>query len=109
MAELAHFDLSALRRNGSVRKSDYDLTVLREGPYSVMVDRVPLIEYFVFFDHPVKSEQIKVKVYKTREGRWYDRKYSEEAELNTPEFGAPAINNDVKQAIDEYESKHEPA
>jgi hypothetical protein len=105
--ELAQFNLSALRRNGSVKKSDYDLTVLRERLYSVLVERIPLIEYFVFFDHPVKSEQIKVKVYKTKEGKWYDKKLSEEAELNTPEFGAPTINNEVKDAIDNYESKHE--
>lgn len=106
--ELAQFNLSALRRNGSVRKSDYDLTVLRERLYSVLVERIPLIEYFVFFDHPVKSEQIKVKVYKTKEGKWYDKKLSEEAELNTPEFGAPTINNEIKDAIDNYESKHQP-
>jgi hypothetical protein len=107
MGELAHFELSAFRRNGLVKKDDFDLTILREGQFSVTVDRLPLVEYFVFFDHPVKAEQIKVKVYKTKEGKWYDRWYSEEAELNSPEFGAPAINNEIKKAIDKYESIHE--
>ena len=106
MAELAQFSLSALRRNGLVRKSDYDLSVLRETLYSVLVERIPLIEYFVLFDHPVKSEQIKVKVYKTKDGKWYDKKLSEEAELNTPEFGAPTLNDEVKDAIDKFESVH---
>jgi len=104
MGELAQFDLAAMHRNGIVRKSDYDLTILREGLFTVSVDRLPLVEYYVFFDHPVKSEQIKVKVYKTQDGKWYDRRYSEEAELTTPEFGAPLINNEIKHAIDSYES-----
>lgn len=107
MGELAQFDLTALRRNGKVRKSDYDLSLLREGGYNVMVERLPLIEYYVFFDHPVKSEQIKVKVYKTKDGKWYDKWLSEDAELHTPEFGAPSLNNEVKNAIDMYESAHE--
>ncbi len=104
MGELAQFNLEALHRNGMVRKADYDLTILREGLFSVSVDRLPLVEYFVFFDHPVKSEQIKVKVYKTPDGKWYDNRYSEEAELNSPEFGAPAINKEIKDAIDMYEA-----
>ncbi len=106
MGDATHFDLSALRRDGQVRKGDFDLTILREGLFTVNVDRVPLVEYYVFFDHPVKSEQIKVKVYKARDGRWYDKYYSEEAELYSPEFGAPSIANEVKRAIDLYESTH---
>lgn len=104
MGELVQFNLAALRRNAMVRKGDYDLTILREGLFSITVDRLPLVEYFVFFDHPVKAEQIKVKVYKTQDGKWYDNKYSEEAELNSPEFGAPAINKEIKDAIDNYEA-----
>lgn len=104
MGELAQFNLAALRRNAMVRKADYDLTILREGLFTVTVDRLPLVEYFVFFDHPVKAEQIKVKVYKTQDGKWYDKRYSEEAELNSPEFGAPAINKEIKEAIDNYET-----
>jgi hypothetical protein len=106
MGEQVQFNVSALNRSGSVRKSDYTLTVLKEGTYSVTVDTVPLVEYFVFFDNAVKSEQIKLKLYKTQDGKWYDKLHSEEAELNSPEFGAPVLNSEVKHAIDSYEANH---
>jgi len=73
----------------------------------VSVERLPLVEYFVLFDHPDKAEQIKLKIYKTLDGKWYDRNYSEEAEVYSPEFGVPEINDGVKEAIDVYESRRE--
>jgi hypothetical protein len=100
-------DVTHLQRKGHVVKTDFDLTLLKEGAYSVSVERVPLTEYFVFFDHPVKANQIKVKLYKTEDGRWYDKHYSEEAELNTPEFGIPQINPEIKKAIDIFENHRE--
>lgn len=94
-----------INRAGQVKKSTYNLTILRESLFSVSVDKLPLIEYFVFFDHPSKSEQIKAKVYKTAsDGKWYDKYYSEEAELNSPEFGIPELNAEIKKAIDVFES-----
>ncbi len=90
---------------GQVKKSGYSLILLRTTLFSVSIDRLSLIEYFIFFDNPLKSEQIKVKVYKTiSDGKWYDKHYSEEAELNTPEFGIENINVEIKKAIDAYES-----
>lgn len=100
-------DIATLHKTGQVRKSSYHLSILREGLFSVTVERLPLIEYFVFFDNPVKAQQMKVKVYKTLDGRWYDKNYSEEAEVYSPEFGLPEINREIKNAIDVYESKHE--
>ncbi len=96
---------SLINRSGQVVKSVYNLTILREALFSVSVENLPLIEYFVFFDHPSKSEQIKAKVYKTvADGKWYDKYYSEEAELNSPEFGIPELNTEIKKMIDVFES-----
>jgi hypothetical protein len=92
-------------RVGQVKKSTYNLTILRETFFSVAVEKLPLTEYFVFFDHPSKSEQIKAKLYKTiSDNKWYDKHYSEEAELNSPEFGIPELNSEIKKAIDVFES-----
>jgi|SRR5580765_5601702 len=100
-----HFPL--LNRVGKVRKSPYSLVILREGLYSVSVDKLPLVEYYVFFDSPLKSEQLKLKFYKTvSDGKWYDKSYSEEAELNSPEFGIPEMNNELKVLLDAYELQH---
>jgi hypothetical protein len=49
-----HFPL--LNRVAKVRKSPYSLVILREGLYSVSVDKLPLVEYYVFFDSPLKGE-----------------------------------------------------
>jgi hypothetical protein len=106
MDEIFQIDVSALHKSGQVKKAPYNLTILREGQFSVSVERLPLTEYFVFFDDPIKAEQIKVKVYKTLDGAWYDKNYSEEAEVYSPEFGLPQINSEIKKAIDAYESKH---
>jgi hypothetical protein len=101
-----HFPL--LNKTGKIRKSPYSLVILREGLYSVSVDKLPLIEYYVFFDSPVKSEQLKLKFYKTTtDGKWYDKSYSEEAELNSPEFGIPEMNTGLKAVLDAYEAQHE--
>ena len=32
--------------------------------------------------------------------------YSEEAELNSPEFGIPEMNTELKTVLDAYEAKH---
>lgn len=99
-----HFPL--LNRTAKIKKSPYSLVILREGLYSVSVDRLPLVEYFVFFDSPLKSEQMKLKFYKTQsDGKWYDKMYSEEAELHSPEFGIPEMNAGLKAAIDAHESE----
>ena len=96
-----------LNRNAKIRKSPYSLVILREGLYSVSVDKLPLIEYYVFFDSPVKSEQLKLKFYKTvSDGKWYDKSYSEEAELHSPEFGIPEMNKELKFVLDTYETQH---
>src|ERR1700712_2597332 len=90
-----------VNRTAEVKKSVYSLVILREGFYSVSVDRIPLIEYYVFFDSAVKSEQLKLKFYKAvSDGKWYDKKYSEEAELHSPEFGIAEMNDGLKAALD---------
>jgi len=94
-----------VNRTATIRKSPYSLVILREGLYSVSVDKLPLVEYFVFFNSPLKSEQMKLKFYKTKsDGKWYDKSISEEAELNSPEFGIPGMNEELKASIDAYES-----
>lgn len=99
-----HFPI--VNRVAKVRKSPYSLVILREGLYSVSVDKLPLVEYYVFFDSPIKGEQMKLKFYKTvSDGKWYDKNYSEEAELNSPEFGIPEINNEIKAVLDAQEAK----
>jgi hypothetical protein len=99
-----HFPI--VNRVAKVRKSPYSLVILREGLYSVSVDKLPLVEYYVFFDSPIKGEQMKLKFYKTvSDGKWYDKNYSEEAELNSPEFGIPEINNEIKTVLDAQEAK----
>lgn len=98
-------NLSLLNRTGQVRKSSFDLTILREMLATVSIENLPLIEYYVLFDHSSKPDQIKAKVYKTAiDKKWYDKNYSEEAELKSPEFGIPEINKEIKKAIDIYES-----
>src|SRR5450631_3149250 len=100
-----HFPL--LNRTANIRKSPYSLVILREGLYSVSVDKLPLIEYYVFFDNAVKGEQIKLKFYRTlSDGKWYDKSYSEEAELNSPDFGIPEMNAGLKAVLDVYEMEH---
>jgi len=99
-----HFPL--VNRVAQIRKSPYSLVILREGLYSVSVDKLPLIEYFVFFDSPVKGEQMKFKFYKTlSDGKWYDKAYSEEAELHSPEFGIPEMNNELKAVLEAHDAK----
>jgi hypothetical protein len=107
MDEMFQINVAGLHKTGQVRKSLYHLSILREGLFSVSVERLPLIEYFVFFDNSIKAEQMKVKVYKTVDGLWYDKNYSEEAEVYSPEFGLPEINNEIKNAIDAHESKRQ--
>lgn len=107
MEQKFQIHLPLINRNFQVRKSSFDLIILREALFSVTIDNLPLIEYFVFFDHSLKNEQIKAKVYKTvADRKWYDKNYSEEAALNSPEFCIPEINSEIKKAIDVYESMH---
>jgi len=99
-----HFPI--VNKVAKIRKSPYSLVILREGLYSVSVDKLPLIEYYVFFDSPIKGEQMKLKFYKTiSDGKWYDKSYSEEAELHSPEFGIPEINKEIKAVLDAHESQ----
>jgi len=107
MHESLHIHFPLLNRDAIVRKSSFSHVVLREGQYSVSVDRIPLTEYFVFFDSPVKAEQIKLKLYKDQVGKWFDKAYSEEAELHSPEFGIPQLIAGVKPVIDAYEAQHQ--
>jgi hypothetical protein len=96
-----------VNRVAQIKKSPYSLVILREGLYSISVDKLPLVEYFVFFDSPVKGEQMKFKFYKTvSDGKWYDKSYSEEAELHSPEFGIPEMNKGLKAVLDTYEAEH---
>ena len=107
MHEEFQLNFPLVNRAAKIRKSPYSLVILREGLYSVSVDRLPLVEYYIFFDSPVKSEQMKLKFYKTvADGKWYDQSYSEEAELHSPEFGIPEMNKDLKAVIDAYEVQH---
>jgi hypothetical protein len=94
-----------LNRTAKIKKSPYSLVILNEGLYSVSVDKLPLVEYFVFFDAPAKGDQMKLKFYKTLEGKWYDKAFSEEAELNSPEFGIPELNKELKSALDAFEAE----
>ena len=99
-----HFPI--VNRVAKVRKSPYSLVILREGLYTVSVDKLPLVEYYIFFDSPVKGEQLKLKFYKTAsDGKWYDKFYSEEAELNSPEFGIPEMNRELKSVLDTYDAQ----
>jgi hypothetical protein len=93
-----HFPL--INRDAKVKASSYSLVILREDSYSVSVDKLPLVEYYVFFDSPAKGDQMKFKFYKTAEGKWYDKSYSEEAELHSPEFGIPGMNAELKAVLD---------
>lgn len=98
-------NMALLNNQAFVKKSPYFLTVIREGLFSVSVDQIPLVEYFVVINGIKKEDKITIKLYKNvQDGKWYDQSYSEEAELNSPEFGIPAINPQVKRAIDEYEA-----
>ena len=50
---------------------------------------------------------MKFKFYKTlSDGKWYDKVYSEEAELHSPEFGIPEMNNELKAVLDVHEAEH---
>jgi len=50
---------------------------------------------------------MKFKFYKTTsDAKWYDKAYSEEAELNSPEFGMPEMNKELKAVIDNFETQH---
>src|SRR5664279_3445382 len=98
-----HFPL--VNRDAKVKRTSYSLVILREDSYSVSVDKLPLVEYYVFFDSPLKGDQMKFKFYKTMEGKWYDKSYSEEAELHSPEFGIPGMNAELKALLDIHETQ----
>jgi hypothetical protein len=104
MEEIFEIYLPIINRKASVKKAPFYLTIVRDNMSSVTVDRLPLVEYFVFFDHTKKAEQIKAKVFKTEDGKWYDSSYSEDTDSYAPEFGIPEINVEIKKAIDAYEA-----
>jgi len=102
-----HFELelALLNKKAEVTKSAFALTIIRENMFSVSVDRLPLVEYFVLINSQDKKDRIITKVYKTTsDGKWYDKNYSEEAESNSPEFGIPEIIHEIKKAINSRES-----
>lgn len=106
MEQIFDINLDILHKKASVKKSPFSLTIIREGMFTVSVDNLPLVEYFILIDNQDKKQQIKTKVYKTvADGKWYDKNYSEEAESNSPEFGIPEVINEIKQAINVYESQ----
>ena len=110
MEKIFQIESAILNRKADVLRSPYSLTILRQGKHSVSVDKVPVIEYFAFFDSRIKADQVKIKVYKTvSDDRWYDSSYSEEAEVNSPEFGIPGITEEVKSLIEKFEAKHKMA
>jgi hypothetical protein len=104
MDEVFEIELPLINRKATVKKAPFYLTIVRDNLSSVTVDRLPLVEYFVFFDHAKKAEQIKAKVFKTEDGRWYDTSHSEDVDSYSPEFGIPEINVEIKKAIDAYEA-----
>jgi hypothetical protein len=107
MEHVFDINLPLINKKALVKRAPFYLTSIRENLSSVSVDRLPLVEYFVFIDNPKKAEQIKAKVYKTiSDHKWYDRGYSEESDSNSPEFGIPEINSEIKTAIDAYEAEH---
>ena len=106
MEEKFEIDLALINKRALVKKTPFYLTVIREVLFTVSVEQVPLTEYYVLVLADDQKEQLKIKVYKAADGRWYDKTFSEEAESNSPEFGIPVINQQVKAAIDSYESVH---
>jgi hypothetical protein len=107
MEDVFEINLPLVGKKALVKKAPFFLTTIREKLASVSVDRLPLIEYFVFIDNPKKAEQIKAKVFKTTtDAQWFDAKHSEMADSYSPEFGIPEINTEIKKAIDAYESEH---
>jgi len=99
-------EIGLLNKKGTVKESSYFLTTITENSPLVTVDRLPLIEYFVEIGPASvnKNDQIKAKVYRTvSDGKWFDQSYSEDATFQTPEFGIPEINKEIKKAIDDYE------
>ena len=107
MEEKFEMDLALINKKGLVKKSPFYLTVIREVLFTVSVEQVPLTEYYVLIAADDYKDQLKIKVYRASDGRWYDKTFSEEAESNSPEFGIPAINQQLKAAIDSYESVHQ--
>jgi hypothetical protein len=107
MDKVFQIESAILNKKGEVLQTDFPLTILREGSFSISVDRIPLVEYFVFFNDVSKAEQVKIKVYKNiQDNKWYDRSYSEEAELHSPEFGIPGVIEEVKALIQLYDSEY---
>jgi hypothetical protein len=105
MEEFFDIDLALMNKTGHVKKTLFYLTMIKDDASPVLVDTLPLIEYYVLIDHENKKEQVKAKLYKTMtDGRWYDRGYSEEAEIYSPEFGIPEINKELKKLIDNFET-----
>ncbi|MBS1669670.1 MAG: hypothetical protein JST58_20040 [Bacteroidetes bacterium] len=103
--EIFEIQIGLLNKNAVVKKSPFFLTVINEQRFNVSVDRVPLIEYFVLIAGKDKTEDIKIKVYRNiADGKWYDENYSVDSQFNSPEFGIPSINSEVKKLIDSYEN-----
>jgi hypothetical protein len=102
-----NINLSSINRSARVYTAPFRLTVLNGELGDITVDSIPLKEYYVLADGYYTLEPTKHKVYKTVEGGfWYDKHFSEDAEFNSPEFGIPQINEEIKKAIDALEGSH---
>ena len=102
-------NLPALNKSARVYSKPFHLTVLKEEGGQVRIENLELKEYYVMVDGYYTIDPTKHKVYRNiMTGQWYDKNFSEDAEFNSPEFGIPEINAQVKQAIDRYETENEP-
>lgn len=102
-----NINLPSLNKSARVYTAPFRLTVLKGELGDITVDSIPLKEYYVLADGYYTLEPTKHKVYKTLDSAaWYDRQFSEDAEFNSPEFGIPQINEEIKRAIDAYEAAH---
>ena len=102
-----NINLPSLNKSARVIAAPFRLTILNGELGDITVDSIALKEYYVLADGYYTLEPTKHKVYKTVNGGfWYDKHFSEDAEFNSPEFGIPQINSEIKKAIDAYEASH---
>ena len=103
-----YIKLQGILKSAKVSTLPFTLTILKDESGDLSIQSLPLREYFVIVDEYFTTEPTKHKVFKLINGStWYDKNYSEEAEFNSPEFGIPEINAQIKVAIDAYEASHQ--
>ena len=66
MEQLFNIDLAIFNKKAIVKKSPFALTIIKEGMFSVSVDNLPLVEYFILIDNQDKKQQIKTKSIQNR-------------------------------------------